>query len=957
MGLNFKSVAAHFCWGLLGLQLWWSSDVMAAPVTSRLIAVPFDSEYLVDSFGFDEGFPGNSCTGISQTRDGYLWFSSFSGLARFNGLEFTLFTAENQPQIPDTRVVNCYVDQHGRLLLGTMQGLAMKLENGWTNLPETHTWGNRELIRNFAEGTNGPLLVTTTRGRVFQVQDNRLNELPGIPGHGGSYCGVDVNGQPIVVRGGFVGYWNGSAWRDFNTIEHVVQKAVGAGQARGGGVWLVMTNQLVLIRNGQVVQEVPLSSAVEGFWQLLEDRLGNVWLPSLEKGLFRISPNGTVKRFGKADGLPNDSGTRSVFEDAQGNLWVGSGVGGVTRFRPARFHSIGTSAGLPDVAITSMAKLKDGRVLFGTYGGGLALLNGNHVEPNLQVSAKFVQTIVRAKNDEIFIGTLYDGLFSLKGDHTQQFNRTQPKIPTSISALFEDSENRLWIGSINSVGYLAAGQYHPLERPSLWQMEAVFFAERKNSAIITANRSSLFQLVKTNDTLALKLWFSLPEASRITSLLVDEQDRIWIGTAKSGLFVFGNGRLCKVPKAVGLPGNNIVSLLESPAHQLWFGCGRTIVQVNSDELWQAASQTNGNPGLHIYNHRDGVGAIDFPDGFQPTSHRDETGRLWFALLRGAAAVDPQNIPAQANAAPVVFESLAYLPAGSNQPVRVDLGTVTTPLVLPPGSRQIQINCALLDFDAPEKNSYRFRLDEKSEDWHDNSGLNFVSFYELSAGKHQLFVQAAGGNGVSSPAKFVAFRVEEYFWHAPWFWLLCSVCLVVLTGALTRWNYERRLRVVQENLRREQHLAELQTRLASVLENTSDFVGFTNAEGRLLYLNQAGRKLLALTPEQAVTTLAAPQLFTDWNTHVVAFTGNQASEIWSGESTLCCSVGQEIPVSQVIISHRHPDGSLDFCSTIVRDISAMKRNERIREALRSFAGALTIALEPVAFGPHGGSGMR
>ena len=66
------------------------------------------------------------------------------------------------------------------------------------------------------------------------MEENHLRELPGAPGKGGAYCGVDVNGQPWIVRGGFVGFWNGEKWQDFTNVPNVVGSAVGLGQAREG---------------------------------------------------------------------------------------------------------------------------------------------------------------------------------------------------------------------------------------------------------------------------------------------------------------------------------------------------------------------------------------------------------------------------------------------------------------------------------------------------------------------------------------------------------------------------------------------------------------------------------------------------------------------------------------------------------------------------------------------------
>lgn len=382
--------------GLAGLLIVHAS-LAASALISRSVPVPFNSEYLVDGYGVEEGFPGNACTGIGQTPDGYLWFCSFSGVARFNGREFTQFTSENQPALPDTRVVNCFTDHRGRLFFGTLGGLAMKDGNTWTNFSESRHWGERELVRSYAEGAGRELFLTTSRGRVFRVEENHLRELPGAPGKGGAYGGVDVNGQPWIVRGDFVGFWNGAQWQDFTNIPNVVASAVGLGQARGGGVWLVLTNRALLLRNREMVREIPLAHTVEDFWQLLEDSHGNLWLPCLNRGVNRIAPDGKIQLYRRGSGLPTDAGTRAVLEDAQGSLWIGSGVGGVVRFRPDRFHALTPAAGLPDVATTSITSLPDEKILIGTYGGGLVVFGGSKVLPGVELPSKFITSLVRAR--------------------------------------------------------------------------------------------------------------------------------------------------------------------------------------------------------------------------------------------------------------------------------------------------------------------------------------------------------------------------------------------------------------------------------------------------------------------------------------------------------------------------------------------------------------------------------
>src|ERR1700737_4285582 len=55
------------------------------------------AQYPFDQWTADNGLPQNSVSGIVQTRDGYLWLATVDGLARFDGVRFTVFNKSNSP--------------------------------------------------------------------------------------------------------------------------------------------------------------------------------------------------------------------------------------------------------------------------------------------------------------------------------------------------------------------------------------------------------------------------------------------------------------------------------------------------------------------------------------------------------------------------------------------------------------------------------------------------------------------------------------------------------------------------------------------------------------------------------------------------------------------------------------------------------------------------------------------
>ncbi|MDO9067750.1 MAG: PAS domain S-box protein, partial [Deltaproteobacteria bacterium] len=112
-------------------------------------------------------------------------------------------------------------------------------------------------------------------------------------------------------------------------------------------------------------------------------------------------------------------------------------------------------------------------------------------------------------------------------------------------------------------------------------------------------------------------------------------------------------------------------------------------------------------------------------------------------------------------------------------------------------------------------------------------------------------------------------------------------------------------------------------LSSILEATPDFVSISTLDGRRVYMNQAGKRMLGIPGAEDVTGLPTLQAHPQW---IWGFMRNEAisfaieNGMWEGESTLLSRDGVEIPVSQVIIAHKAADGREGFLSTIARDIS-------------------------------------
>lgn len=123
------------------------------------------------------------------------------------------------------------------------------------------------------------------------------------------------------------------------------------------------------------------------------------------------------------------------------------------------------------------------------------------------------------------------------------------------------------------------------------------------------------------------------------------------------------------------------------------------------------------------------------------------------------------------------------------------------------------------------------------------------------------------------------------------------------------------------------------RQVAVIEASTDFIGMAGPDGRVIHLNPAGRRMVGLAEDVDETTLAIPDFHPP---RVAARILEEAIPVaaaegsWEGESVLLGPEGREIPVSQVVIAHRSEDGSIEFFSTVARDISHRDEIRRLRE---------------------------
>ncbi|RCJ31041.1 histidine kinase [Nostoc punctiforme NIES-2108] len=136
----------------------------------------------------------------------------------------------------------------------------------------------------------------------------------------------------------------------------------------------------------------------------------------------------------------------------------------------------------------------------------------------------------------------------------------------------------------------------------------------------------------------------------------------------------------------------------------------------------------------------------------------------------------------------------------------------------------------------------------------------------------------------------------------------------------------------------------QAKLLAILEAASDFISTADLTGQVLYFNKAARRMLELGEEESLHERNLSQNHPKWANEIIQNQGLPESVRvgdWVGETAVLKADGREIPISQLIIAHKSPEGEVEYFSTIARDISELKAAE---ETLRQKAKDLEQTLK-------------
>jgi diguanylate cyclase (GGDEF)-like protein len=813
--------------------------------------------YVRNAWSIQAGLPQISVQTITQDKLGYIWVGTQSGLARFDGIRFTTYKPDTEPELPGIWVRTLLADRQGRIWIGTYKGLAV-YENGRFRAIPAEDAKQFAVLDVFAlvQAADGGIIAGTSNG-VFDLRDGRLVQRPNSPMPAQSLL-LRPDGLWVGALGG-VHKLEGPASTFLPLPASAANAAVTRLAEAQGRIW-AGTSLGLYLRTADGWREATDVAQLRNspVTTLYEDRDHNLWVGT-NAGLARVR-GGVLAEF-----VPDTSpgawkGVIAAFEDTEGNLWLGSQWEGLARVWNGWTRRISAMEGLTEPIVWSIARAPDGRTWIGTN-NGLGVFDGERFTQVLrgdEMPHPHAYNLL-AEADKVWIGTRR-GLAILRDGKLETPALFAPMASLQINGIYRDSRGDYWFPTTDGLFLLREGRlrrYGPDE--GLGNVRTRLVRELRDGRILLATQSGLYEL--RNDRLVpVGLDSGLREDMDITAVVELDGGEWVIGTLAEETWVRDlKGRWHQLAAQQGMPVNAPFFITEDGAGWLWVAGIRGITRVPLAQVRElVAGKRERVQAEMVLNERgdrlsgqqgfccNGAGnAKGFADG--PV--------LWLPSRNGVVTLDTRAIVSNRLPPTVVIESVQSQGRWRR---------VGTPGMreLPAQARDVGFEFTALSFQDPASVLLQYRLVGYDDTWRDLVLVQprAANYTNLPSGDYVFEVRGANNSGVWNPnaARF-AFRIKPWFHETPLFFALLALLLGTLLYAA--WRSQRHAHEAQRALLEQQvrdrtqqlHAANLQLEYAS---QTDPLTGLRN---RRYLANQIPADLSFYDREQARGRLSGQSL--------------------------------------------------------------------------------------------------
>ncbi|PKD21668.1 hypothetical protein APR41_01395 [Salegentibacter salinarum] len=536
--------------------------------------------------------------------------------------------------------------------------------------------------------------------------------------------------------------------------------------------------------------EIENSLSHNSLTSLYKDYDGIIWIGTFKNGVDYYHEN--ILRFPNYENLISDDKSLpfndvNVFsEDNEGDLWIGTNGGGLIEYNREK-KSYTQYKNLPensksissDIVVSLLQE--NNHLWIGTYLGGLCRYNGNEFEKlkfkntdSSSVEVKSVWELYRDSRGILWAGTLQGGLYLLRQDENEfqhindVYKGTQLQNDGYISAITEDKDGNIWVGGVNGIDVF---------NPDTQKHTRISSDTEKNSI----------------------------GSNYIISIYRDSKDLIWIGT-EDGLDLFNPTTTCfyNYNENDGLPGTNVLAIIEDNNEDLWLSSSYGLIQFHKDSLVEGSGRLF--PDFRVYDNKDGLqGKLFNANALFKTSK----GEILAGGLNGYNLFLPDSFNFNQNKPEIVFTSFDLFNQSLKPRQEVNGRVIlnksideTSNITLKHNENLFSIEFAALDFFQPSKNSYKYKLDGFDLNWQETGSNNRkVTYTNLDPGTYTFLVKASNNDKIwnNNPASLNIEVLPPWYqtYYAYLVYFLVLVMILYLARKRIIEKHRRQFQIEQE----------------------------------------------------------------------------------------------------------------------------------------------------------------
>ncbi len=751
------------------------------------------TQYVHRIWQVQQGLPEASIYSLIQTRDGYLWLGTQSGLVRFDGVKFTTLDSIHASAPVNTWIRATAEDAQGRLWFGTNESGLYRLAGSSITHYSTKEGLPSDTIQ-FLAAIKDEVWAGTPAGLVRISLDKSGEKIT----HYSTADGLSSNDVRAIAGAADGKIWIATdspslnSWDGSRFEAHPLSTIPSDAGARSlafskdGSLWAGTTVGLVELKDG-VEHLITVAQGLADNWvlSLAAAPDGALWIGT-RNGFSRLLKSGganEIVSFHPKDGL-SQSTVFSVYEDREGSLWVGT-KHGLNQFLDGRAIPYTVNEGLPTNETGPVVKDKRGDMWIGTLGAGLTRYDGRHftlLNSSNGLASNFVNALAEDADGTLWIGTTR-GLNRLRDGRIDQTITTAQGLPANeIHGLLADSSGTLWIGT--SAGAVALKNGKVSRIPGLDLRDPVLsIGEDASHRIYFATANNVYSWAAGSSEELLQNGAPLRGAD---SFYPDRDGNLWIGTLSGGLRLLRNGKLSVFQMRDGLFDAEIYGIAADDQDRLWMACSKGIFWVARQDLLRFASGELKKLTSYPYSPTDALRVIECKAGVQPAAALAGDGRVWFSTIRGMIVLDSKHLQRGTAAAPIVVEDVTV---NGEQIAPSEIGA------LAPGRKNLEFRYTGLTFFAPTRLTFRYMMEGYDKDWI-NAGTRREAYYtNLPPGTNFRFrVVGCNLDGACNEAGTVVFSLASHYYQRVWFWPMVAVAI-----AISIWlAYQLRMRQLREH---------------------------------------------------------------------------------------------------------------------------------------------------------------